>query len=119
MTLPETSNMADQPRCFFEKHSDCDGQLVKAHLVPKQSIKRELYYRYVRETGMTKWDAREKSGTVAWDPRCWRWVCGGPTGIGGHHGQVDAKQIEWGPWPEDLLEFLAEYDLRWMAVAYV
>ena len=105
------------PKCYFHQLGDCDGQLVKAHLIPKQTLKRELYYR-LREQGMNKPAAREQATRIAWDNRAWRPVCGGPTGIGGHHGMVDAKQISWGEWPEDLMEFLREHDLEWMAVSY-
>lgn len=105
------------PECFFHDLGNCDGQLVKAHLVPKQTIKRELYYRAIRQ-GMNKPEARAMSQNIAWDDRTWRWVCGGIMGNGGHHGMVDAKQIEWGPWPADLIEFLREHDLEWMAVTY-
>lgn len=50
---------------------DCDGQLIRAHLIPRQLLRREGFARY------------------ADDPRSYAWVCGGPTGIGGHHGKLD------------------------------
>lgn len=106
------------PECYFAHLGGCEGRLVKAHLIPKQSLKRELYYRALKN-GMHKSVAREEAANVVWDARCWRWVCGGyGYGSEGHHGQVDAKQISWGPWPEDLIEFLKEHDLEWMAVSY-
>lgn len=132
---------------------------MKAHLVPKQTLKREFPQGavFVREMGadapswlpydprmsfMIQYDipgggfkavgpvneTAEASGPprrdqkeIVWDPRCWRWMCGGPTGLGGHHGQYDAKQIRIPPEqvPPDLLAYLAEYDLEWMIEAYV
>ena len=65
-------------RCFFAGLPDagpCDGRLVKAHLIPRQFLKREL-------------NAGPK---VINDPRTWVWCCGGPVGVGGHHGRFDAR----------------------------
>jgi hypothetical protein len=61
------------PGCWVAEHvqnsGPCDGRLVRAHLIPKQLLRRERLFE--------------------WDPRVWVPVCGGPTGIGGHHGQLD------------------------------
>jgi hypothetical protein len=94
------------PECFFKHLGGCEGRLVKAHLVPKSRLKVEL-----------NWNIQSHHGRL-WDSRCWRWMCGGPTGIGGHHGAYDAYQIRLHAWPEDFLEFLREYDIEWMADRY-
>lgn len=52
----------------------CDGKLRKCHLIPKQVVKREVGRNFM------------------WDERTWVWACGGPTGIGGHHGMLDASR---------------------------
>jgi hypothetical protein len=94
------------PSCWFEYLGGCDGRLVKAHLIPKQRIKREVRVPVTVGYGINE---------VVWDERCWTWMCGGPTGIGGHHGAFDAKQIRIQPWdlPPSLLEYAQEYGLEW------
>jgi hypothetical protein len=98
------------PSCWFEYLGGCDGRLVKAHLIPKQRIVREIP---LRRMGVAE-RRRELYDTV-WNERCWTWMCGGPTGIGGHHGAFDAKQIRIQPWdlPPSLLEYAQEYGLEW------
>jgi hypothetical protein len=79
------------PECFFAHLGGCEGRLVKAHLVPKQTLKREFRTRSVfADIPVIGEDAVDRA---VWDTRCWRWMCGGPTGIGGHHGAYDAYQI--------------------------
>jgi hypothetical protein len=96
--------------CWFEYLGGCEGRLVKAHLVPKSAIKKELR-RPGRGTGYIK--------AAISDPRCWRWMCGGlGYGNAGHHGAYDAYQIRLHAWPEDFLQFLREYDIEWMADRY-
>jgi hypothetical protein len=102
-----------EPECFFAHLGGCEGRLVKAHLVPKQTLRRELVMYRIEEEG-----EGVDADIVIWDPRCWRPMCGGPTGIGGHHGAYDAYQIRLHAWPEDFLEFLREYDIGWMAERY-
>ena len=116
------------PECFFAHLGGCEGQLVRAHLIPKQSLKREIgaridpHCQYVPRFcpyGSACADCGESEVLRAvWDLRCWRWMCGGVTGIGGHHGAFDAKQIRLDEWPEDFLEFLRAYGIEWMAEAY-
>ena len=53
----------------------CDGRIVRAHLIPRRVILREL--------------ASEIAPAVIDDPRSWVPACGGPMGNGGHHGQFD------------------------------
>jgi hypothetical protein len=66
--------------CWLAQFSDtpCEGQLVKAHLLPRSLLKRE---------------ARERADELINDPRSYVIACGGPTGIGGHHGQLDHSRI--------------------------
>jgi hypothetical protein len=90
------------PRCWIAEHiilpGPCDGHLIRGHLIAKQTIRREA------------------QGADLYDPRCWVPICGGITGIGGHHGMLDyAKTIRI---PRDALppaveEFAAEYGLVW------
>lgn len=96
------------PTCFFAHRGDCDGRLVKAHLIPKQRIKREFPKSLENLDIPTRLE-------ILWDPRCWTWMCGGPTGLGGHHGAFDAKQIRIrrSHLPEGVEEFAAEYGLEW------
>lgn len=93
------------PTCFFAHRGDCDGRLVKAHLIPKQRIKRE------KQSLLPKDDLQ----WLIWDERVWTYMCGGPTGLGGHHGAFDAKQIRIrrSHLPEGVEEFAAEYGLEW------
>jgi hypothetical protein len=109
-----------RPVCWFEYLGNCDGRLVKAHLIPKQRIKREYpsgaYIEIVPPNAVIVGDARYVPlGDILWNERCWTWMCGGPTGIGGHHGAFDAKQIRITPWdlPPSLLEYAQEYGLEW------
>jgi hypothetical protein len=128
------------PECFFAHLGGCEGRLVKAHLIPKQRIRKEfpggaVFASEGFDLQSFKWrpfDARVAYAVIGnpgdggmrslqdivWDPRCWRWMCGGPTGLGGHHGAYDAKQIGLDEWPPDLIEFLREYGIEWMAEAY-
>ena len=101
--------------------------MVKAHLVPKSRLKKEIrietncahhpyscpYGNACADCGMAEIQA------AIWDRRVWRWMCGGISKIGGHHGKYNAKQIRLEEVPEDLIEFLREYDLEWMADVYL
>jgi hypothetical protein len=60
--------------CWFASLPDagpCDGRLVKAHLIPRQLLK------------------REGRADLIDDPRTWVPGCGGITGCSGHHGMLD------------------------------
>jgi hypothetical protein len=69
--------------CWLARFSEtpCDGQLVRVHLIPRQRMKKswsEIRHRW--------------PGTLDQliaDPRSWVLGCGGPTGVGGHHGELD------------------------------
>lgn len=104
------------PECFFKHLGGCEGRLVKAHLIPKQRIKRECLshnrrWHYEAEEPDLIWDP----ANVLWDGRCWVWMCGGPTGIGGHHGMFDNRQIRlnYTEIPTCTKEFAKEYGLEW------
>lgn len=85
--------------CWLAQFSEvpCDGQLVRAHLIPKQRIKREA------------------TAAAVWDERVWVPACGGPTGIGGHHGMLDGRQLSVprSALPEGLEAFAAKHGLSW------
>jgi hypothetical protein len=63
--------------CQLARFSDtpCDGELVRVHLIPKQRLRKEL--------------PPESYQAAVIHPAVWVWACGGPTGIGGHHGELD------------------------------
>lgn len=76
----------------------CNGQLVRAHLIKQQTIRREAGKAHV------------------WDDRVWVPVCGGPTGCSGHHGQLDYSRtlrIPRDALPIAVEEFAAEHGLTW------
>lgn len=87
-------------RCWMQEHlaepGPCDGRLVRAHLIPRQLMKHEgVPRRYLA------------------DPRGWVLVCGGPTGVGGHHGQLDhSRKLRVARWilPADVEEMAVEMD---------
>jgi len=85
----------------YMEHGDplpkCDGRLVRCHLIPKQLIKRA-------------------GGRDVWDPRSWVWGCGGPTGVGGHHGAFDSARtlrLARSGLPAHVEEFAYELGLMW------
>jgi hypothetical protein len=99
------------PRCWFADlpgAGPCDGALVRCHLVAQQLLKREFPHGAWRlqHDGFDGWvnylplaAQGEPEHELRWphlplrkildDPRCWVWGCGGPTGVGGHHGRLD------------------------------
>ena len=111
------------PECFFAHLGGCEGRLVKAHLIPKQRIKAAYSSAAsrARAVSLVPLEAPmqalidRRSEDVIWDPRVWVPMCGGLTGIGGHHGAFDAKQIRLrrDELPEGLEEFAREYGLEW------
>lgn len=90
-----------RPRCWLAELPDagpCDGRLRKCHLIPKQTIKREV------------------GKAAMWDDRAWVWGCGGPTGIGGHHGMLDYSRtlrVPRAALPVAVEAFAAEVGLTW------
>jgi hypothetical protein len=104
-------------KCFFAGRrgwGPCDGALIRAHVVPKRMMKRELWAPLNREHPPMK--AREILGGLIWDPRAWVPCCGGPTGIGGHHAELDTPGLSLAPrltraeLPEGLEDFVRELD---------
>jgi hypothetical protein len=74
----------------------CDGRLVKAHLIPKQLLRRERL--------------------PLWPDEVWVPMCGGISGIGGHHGQLDHSRklrIPREALPAPTEAFAAEHNLSW------
>jgi hypothetical protein len=97
-------------RCFFEGWPDagpCDGRLIRAHLVPQQKIKRAA--------------PSNPRGWLA-DERGWVPCCGGPTGLSGHHGQLDVSRklrVSWEQLPVGTVEFATELGLLpWLERTY-
>lgn len=80
----------------------CEGRLIKAHLISRQVLIREL-------GGVT-------GRAAILDPRSWVWACGGIMGVSGHHGAFDSskrlrvRRDRLPPGVEDLAE---ELDLVW------
>lgn len=52
----------------------CSGRLIKAHLIPRQLLKREGHARWIDHAAT------------------WVWACGGICGSTGHHGMMDASR---------------------------
>lgn len=75
--------MPDSISCWLAQHGvhesgvmpACDGRAVRAHLIPQQLLKRSPAIRAYE--------------VDLFDPRLWRWCCGGLTGCSGHHGMFD------------------------------
>jgi hypothetical protein len=69
----------ERKQCFFHgwpEAGPCDGRLIRAHLIRRQVLKREL----------------NAGRRLLEDPRLWVWCCGGPTGCSGHHGMLDVAR---------------------------
>lgn len=119
--------MPVDPRCFFADLPDagpCDGQLVKAHLLPRQRLRREFALGVVLEDG--KWRKLKRTEdryelpyrnlrALIDDPASWVPCCGGPTGIGGHHGDLDGLRLRLSreQLPEAFIWFCEELGLGW------
>lgn len=90
----------------------CDGRLVRAHLISRQWIERQ--FRLGRSGGRRlSREEREALREMQWDPRVWRFVCGGIAGNGGHHGQLDssALDITRAMLPAELEQYAGEHGL--------
>lgn len=116
-----------RPACFFAGRpgaGPCDGELIRAHLIPKQRIKREARAaRAAQRRGEELSPARvallaRSIPLLVWDPRCWVPMCGGPMGQGGHHGAFDAGGvgklvIARADLPPAVEEYAEQYGLGW------
>lgn len=131
MQSQEGGLSVNQPRCFFAHLGGCDGQLVRAHLLPRRLLKREVRYGIVRENGkwrpLGRYEDRYELPFIGLqelvdDPRSWVPMCGGATGISGHHGMVDHSRtlrIARCDLPAGLEEFAAEVGLtHWLTREY-
>jgi hypothetical protein len=117
--------------CFFAGWpgaGPCDGRLIKAHLIPRQLLRREYpdgAVQYVTAEGRTwaRWRHGNPFGEgyrtlkqLIDDERCWIPCCGGPMGPSGHHGQLDYSctlRIPREKLPPGVEEFAAELGLSW------
>lgn len=82
---------------------NCDGALIRAHLLPRQLLMREL-----RDT--------QAALKAIDDPRSWVPACGGPTGCSGHHGMFDTSRtlrLPFGALPAGTVELAEELGLSW------
>jgi hypothetical protein len=93
------------PNCFLAKHGiyegpmpPCIGRLIKAHLIPKALLRTHAL------------------GDFMWADPVWVWACGGPTGLAGHHGALDASKrlrIPRAAIPRSTERFCAKHGLTW------
>ena len=93
--------------CYLAKHgisdSDrpvgpCHGQLIRAHLLPRQLLRREGHLAAID------------------DPRSWVPACGGLTGSTGHHGAFDyarTLRLPYDALPAGTIELAEELGLDW------
>jgi len=124
-----------RPVCFFQRlpgAGPCDGALIRAHLIPKQLVKRGFPHGVSWHPRLECWvgyapleeqEALDRGEGWAHrtlrqmqdDPRCWVPCCGGPTGIGGHHGQFDGLRLRLPreSLPLAVVEYAAELGLSW------
>ena len=123
-----------RPSCWAAANlpgtGECDGRLVQAHLIPKQRIRKEYPRGAVRQDGA--WVPVRRDETIGqlrragieclslqhlvWDPRCLVLMCGGPTGVGGHHGALDYSRTLRIPrvvLPPEVEEYAAEFGFGW------
>jgi hypothetical protein len=90
-------------KCWLAQFTDtpCDGALVRAHLIKRQVLVKEIPLR--------------ANDAIA-DPRSWVPACGGPMGNGGHHGMLDHSRtlrIPIDKLPPGLWELCSEHGLEW------
>ena len=90
--------------CWLREFSPrpCEGALVRAHLIPKQTLLREL--------------PSEQSAALLWDDRVWVPACGGlDHGADAHHGDFDNYRlaVPRSALPQDFKDLLEELGLGW------
>lgn len=86
--------------CFLAAFSDkpCEGRLIRAHLIPRQLLKREGLAAFVD------------------DHRGYVYACGGAMGNSGHHGALDCARTLRVPrcaLPAAVEEMAEELGLEW------
>ena len=119
------------PGCFLAAFSGlpCEGALVKAHLIPKQLMRRTVPKGAVRIDGVWQRPVealfiladeldppRRTLRELQEDSRSWVPACGGLTGISGHHGMLDHSRLLRIPRfeiPEHVEEYARELGLMW------
>ena len=90
--------------CFLARFSDrpCEGRLIRAHLIPRQLINREVPFE-IRDLAIQH-------------PGSWVAACGGVMGNAGHHGMLDASRTLRVPreaLPEQTEELAVLLGLEW------
>lgn len=111
-------------RCFFADRGPCDGELVRAHLIPRQLLKREFPNGVVLDGGGWRKLGRNEDRydlvhrgprQLVDDERSWVPACGGACGVSGHHGQLDGLtlRIARERLPEGFEVFCDELGLGW------
>ena len=96
--------------CYLAQHGiyergtmpPCEGQLIKAHLLPRQLLRREL--------GPIQADEAIRN------PASWVPACGGPQGQSGHHGMLDTARTLRVPYealPVPLIALAEALGLAW------
>lgn len=80
----------------------CDGRMARVHLIPQTILKRT--------------DAVRSGGLALFDPRLWRWACGGIMGCTGHHGMFDMQKTLRVPFEaldDELLDLAESIGVGW------
>lgn len=115
------------PVCFFRGWSagQCDGALIRAHLIPRQLLKREFPHGVVLdgdrwrrlERNEDRYDLAHRTlRELVDDERSWVPCCGGAMGNAGHHGALDVARtlrVPRGRVPSWVESFAAELGLTW------
>lgn len=82
----------------------CEGQLIRAHLIDQQELRRR---------GLA---------LAAGDPGTFVLACGGISGLGGHHGAFDVSKklrVAFADLPDETIVFAIEHDLMpWLERTY-
>ncbi len=113
-----------RPVCFFAGWpgaGPCDGALIRAHLIPRQLLKREYPYGMVVVDGVRERALRRERPTrtlreLCEDENGWVPCCGGSMGCSGHHGMLDYSRtlrIPRDRLPAAVEQFAAELGLAW------
>lgn len=123
--------MSEEFSCWFAARADagsCQGQLIAAHLLPRQLLRREFRYGAVEEAG--RWWALKRGeerhdlpyrslDDLIRDERSWVPMCGGLHGDSGHHGALDQSRtlrIAREELPESFIEYCEELGLGWFVL---